>query len=101
MNVVQKFKFTLVDNTFEENFSGGKGSAVYISQMSQVRMLRNSFIGNGPVYAQNEFLYSPYFALYSDRSITYYDENCIDEFSYLQDCNNEEKVKSDQERGEL
>lgn len=42
-----------------------------------------------------EFLYSPYFSLYSDRSITYYDENCIDEFSFLQDCNNKEQIYSD------
>lgn len=42
-----------------------------------------------------EFLYSPYYALYSDRSITYYDENCIDEFSYLQDCNNFDTIKSE------
>jgi hypothetical protein len=63
--------------------------------MSQPRLVRNSFLGNGPVYAQMEFLYSPYFSLYSDRSITYYDENCIDEFSFLQDCNNKEQIYSD------
>ena len=69
--------------------------------MNQVRMLRNSFIGNGPVYTQIEFLYSPYFSLYSDRAITYYDENCIDEFSYLQDCNNKERIKTEKDLAEM
>jgi len=31
VNYIQKFKFTVQDNIFEENFSGGKGSAIYIS----------------------------------------------------------------------
>lgn len=40
---IYKSRANLEENIFKENFSGGKGSAVYIRQMSDVRIQSNVF----------------------------------------------------------
>ena len=81
--IIQKFKFNVQGNYFNENFSGNKGSAVYIRQMSSVRINTCSFINNGPVYVVAEYQYSPYTKGFAGRAITFYDSGCVDEFLYL------------------
>lgn len=85
---IMKYRMNLYGNYFSENFSGGKGSALYVRQVTDIRIDKCTFSGNGPVYAINEYLYSPYTKYYSSRSMTYYEEECPDEISYLESCNN-------------
>jgi predicted outer membrane repeat protein len=58
-------KLNVQGNTFEENYSGGKGSALYVKGFSSIRLVANTFVNNGPVYAMTEVFYSPYFTYFS------------------------------------
>ncbi len=62
--LVEKHRMTIRDNQFEENFSGGKGTAIYINQISLTNIVGNTFYRNGPVYATAELLNSPYVKQY-------------------------------------
>lgn len=75
-------------NYFNENFSGGKGTALYVRQMSQVQISSCDFHANSPVFASIETQYSPYTIMYSGRPMAYYDSTCPDELAYLQSCKN-------------
>ncbi len=59
------------------------GTALYIKGVSSIRLIGNTFVGNSPVYAMSEVFYSPYYTFFSQRSMTYYDESCVDEFLFL------------------
>jgi hypothetical protein len=86
---IDKYKFNVQDNYFDENYSGGKGTALYIKHYSSVKISNNIFANNGPVYALAESFYSPYVRFYSGKPITFYDDECTDEFTYLKSCNDE------------
>ena len=64
-----------------------RGTAVYLKQITSIRMIDNLFYNNGPVYAMAEHSYSPYRRFFSGRSMTFYDPECIDEYEYLSSCN--------------
>lgn len=84
--------FNVQGNYFEENYSGGKGTALYVRGMTSVRLIGNTFVGNAPVYALAEVFHSPYYMYFSQRSMSYFDDNCVDEFMFLQDCNMQTSV---------
>ncbi len=65
-----------------------KGTAVYFESISFPSIDECTFTENGPVFAYFEVLYSPYYEYFSDRTITYYDENevCLTEFAFLATC---------------
>ena len=92
MIAINKYKFNIMGNFFDENFSGNKGTALYLKQISSIRISDNTFSNNGPVYAMAEQLFSPYTKFLSLRTMTFYDDNCYDEFQYLQDCQGSEDV---------
>jgi hypothetical protein len=73
---IQRYKFNVQGNYFDENFSGGKGSALYIRQYSSIRLVSNTFANNGPVYTLAENFYSPYLKQISGIPITFYDPIC-------------------------
>jgi hypothetical protein len=45
-----------------------------------------TFSLNGPVYAAAEHTSSPYLKYLSGRTMSFYDEDCIDELNYLESC---------------
>jgi hypothetical protein len=81
---IYQSKTNLEDNLFLENLSGGKGSAVYIRQMSDIRIYSNVFKENKPVYAGLELVYSPFTNYLSQRAMTFYDDVCVDEVNFLE-----------------
>ncbi len=81
---IQKASLNIQGNQFTNNYSGRKGTAVYIFQMTRVRLYDNTFFGNGPVYAMAENLYSVYKNFFSGRTMSFTDPECPDEFQYLQ-----------------
>lgn len=85
---IYTFRFAVLDNIFEENFSGMRGSAVYIKYMSRPRIVNCTFTNNGPIMVNIEVNLSPFMALLSPRPVTYYDESetCFDEYEYLEKC---------------
>jgi hypothetical protein len=56
--------------------------------MARVRLYGNTFLGNGPVFAMAENLYSVYQKFFSGRTMSFTDPDCSDEFQFLQACNN-------------
>jgi hypothetical protein len=85
---VLSFKFYINDCVFQENYSGQKGSAVYLKQMSKIKIVSTRFESNGPSTTLQEFQYSPHTVYMTNRAIAFYDpeEICLDEFSYMNDC---------------
>lgn len=81
----------IVDNSFTENYSSLKGTAIYIKQYSSIMIDNTLFFQNGPVYAGLESKYSPYSKyLIGFKSYTYRDPKCSDEIMFLQDCDDSE-----------
>ncbi len=91
---IYKYKFNVQGNYFNENFSGGRGTAIYVRQMSSVRIHSCTFVSNGPVFTVPEIWYSPYTRYLSSRAMTFYDDDCVDEFSYLEACYNSDDYAS-------
>lgn len=89
---IMRTTFNVQGNYFEENYSGGKGTALYIRGMTSVRLIGNTFVNNAPVYALAEVFHSPYYTYFSQRSMSFYDDNCVDEFMFLQNCNKQTSV---------
>lgn len=59
LNDEESFEFltygTLIyDNTFSNNYSGKKGTALLIEHINEVQITKNKFINNGPVTAYTE-----------------------------------------------
>jgi hypothetical protein len=75
-------------NTFKENFSGLKGTALYLKGISNTEISSSTFTLNRPVYKKDELDYSPYVKYFSSRGITFHDKKsiCSDEFEYLVSC---------------
>lgn len=57
---VDKYRVFIKDNQFFENYSGMKGTGLYIKQFSSIFITDCLFVSNGPVYSTIERLYSPY-----------------------------------------
>ena len=75
------------DNTFSNNHSGKKGTALLIENINEVQIKKNTFMYNGPVTAYTEIQYSPYYRYMTDenRTISYYHgtSNCWEEAKYF------------------
>ena len=75
------------DNTFSNNYSGMKGSALLIERISEVQIKKNIFMDNGPVTAAKEMEFSPYYRYLAgqERTISFYvpDTGCKDEAEYF------------------
>ena len=75
------------DNTFANNYSGMKGSALLIERISEVQIKKNRFTDNGPVTASKEIEFSPYYRYMTDqeRTISFYvaDSDVNDEAKYF------------------
>ncbi len=56
--------------------------------MTDVLITDCTFLLNGPVTSVIENYYSPYTGYLAKRAITFYDEDCFDEYEYLSSCNN-------------
>ncbi|TNV74720.1 hypothetical protein FGO68_gene12535 [Halteria grandinella] len=94
-NVNTKFSInikgvSIMGNDFQENYSGLKGSALYIKKFSQISIYDNNFFQNGPVYSSIERKYSPFSERINSQPYTYRHETCADEMQYLQNCDNSE-----------
>ena len=83
----------IVNNTFSNNFSGKRGTALLIELVNELQVVGNKFINNGPVHAYREIEYSPYVKnfLKNNRTLSYYlldtsDGNCIDEAAWFGKC---------------
>ena len=84
----------IVNNTFANNFTGKRGSALLIELVSELKMTENKFMSNGPVHTYNEIWYSPYYKnfLYNKRTLCYYLlgtellGDCKDEPSWFNRC---------------
>ena len=83
----------IVKNTFANNFSGKRGSALLIERINEVQVIENKFMNNGPVHAYREIEYSPYVNkfLKNNRTLTYYSLStefgaCADEWAWLNMC---------------
>ena len=83
---IMRYATHITNNTFMKNFSGKKGTALLISQVSELLIYDNVFEQNGPVTAVKEMEYSPYYKylLNRNRTLTYFPQNtgtvkCADE----------------------
>lgn len=57
--------FTVFNNTFDENYSGMKGTALYVHDFSKVNITNCSFTLHGPSTRPTERKYSHYMQLSS------------------------------------
>ena len=83
----------IVNNTFSNNFSGKRGSALLIELINELQLIDNTFMNNGPVHAYREIEHSPYVKnfLKNNRTLSYYlldtsYGNCVDEWSWFNSC---------------
>ena len=82
------------NNTFSNNYSGKKGTALLIERINEVKIVGNTFMGNGPVQTYAEIDHSPYYKhfLYNKRTLAYYLldvetlGDCKDEASWFNQC---------------
>ena len=74
---VKKYTTYVTNNTFRHNYSGKKGTALLVSQISDLYIFKNDFKHNGPVTAVREMQYSPYYEylINRNRTITYFVKN--------------------------
>ena len=84
----------IVNNTFSNNYSGKRGTAMLIERVNEVQIIDNKFMANGPVQAYAELANSPYYKsfLYKKRTLAYYllDKDtlgdCTDESAWFNRC---------------
>ena len=71
---LMRYATYITNNTFINNMSGKKGTALLLSQISELVVFKNDFIENGPVTAVKEMQFSPYyeFMLNHTRTLTFY-----------------------------
>lgn len=48
-------------NSFSQNYSGMRGTAILIELVSHLEVVENKFMQNGPVHAYREMENSPYY----------------------------------------
>ena len=71
-----------------------RGTSLLIEYVSELKILGNKFINNGPVHTYSEINYSPYYKyfLYNERTLAFYflDKSslgdCKDEASWMNQC---------------
>ena len=84
---VPKYGTLIFDNTFSNNYSGMRGTAILIEKISEIQIMNNRFTDNGPVTASKEIQYSPYYKYMTDqkRTISFYVKNTdvTDEAKYF------------------
>jgi len=56
----------IADNTFDGNMSGMRGTALLVEQISELQVVNNKFLQNGPVHAYKEMQQSPYYVYFLD-----------------------------------
>lgn len=88
-----KYGTKFVNNTFANNYSGKRGSALLLENLSEVQLIENRFTSNGPVHAHMEIENSPYYKhfLKNNRTLAYFvlDSSqgyCFDEAMWLNVC---------------
>ena len=59
--IILKYVTYVTNNTFRNNFSGKKGTALMVSGVNLLNMFNNVFEKNGPTTALQEMKYSPYY----------------------------------------
>ena len=64
----------IVDNTFTNNFSGKRGTALLIESVNELQVTKNKFMNNGPVQAYSEIANSPYYKYFlkNKRTLSFY-----------------------------
>ena len=84
---ILKYGTLIYDNSFTNNYAGMRGTAILIEKISEVQIIDNRFIDNGPVTASKEIQYSPYYKYMTDRqrTVSFYVKNtdCYDEAKYF------------------
>ena len=62
------------NNTFANNYSGKRGTALLIELVNNLFIEENQFMNNGPVQTYQEIEHSPYYKhfLYNDRTLAFY-----------------------------
>ena len=87
---LERYSTYITNNTFRNNYSGKKGTALLISEISELSIYDNLFEENGPVTAVKEMQYSPYYEFLANRNrtITYFtgNETCMEEMAYYDRC---------------
>lgn len=93
-HVVLRYGTLIQRNTFSDNMSGQKGTAILTSKINEVQINENEFMNNGPVFGHREIEFSPYyrFLAHKDRLLTFFDEElkCRDEFEWYHKCARED-----------
>ena len=81
------------NNTFANNYSGKRGSALLLELINNLLIEDNEFKNNGPVQAYREIEFSPYYKhfLYNERTVSFYLlglqlGNCVDESAWFNRC---------------
>lgn len=85
---------SIVNNTFTNNFSGKRGTALLIELVNELKVIENKFMYNGPVQTYSEIEHSPFYKhfLYNQRTLAFYllDTeslgDCKDEASWFNQC---------------
>ena len=82
-------RLTIEDCTFTENSCGLRGSAIYVRNFNRVKITRNDFSRNWPVYVDVEEYVSPYYIHLAKSPLTFFDEAeiCYFEADYQSKCN--------------
>ena len=64
----------IVNNTFSNNASGKRGTALLIELISHLKVEDNQFMHNGPVHSYREVENSPFYRLFlkNIRTLTFY-----------------------------
>ena len=90
---VKTYGTLVVNNTFSNNYSGKRGTAMLIERISHLEVEDNKFMHNGPVHTYRELDHSPYYKLFlkNVRTLAFYQlsraqGSCNDEPSWLNRC---------------
>eukprot|EP00347_Sterkiella_histriomuscorum_P022241 403331176 len=92
--IVYAFQFSILNCIFKENYSGQRGTAVFMALVSKIRIVGTIFEKNGPVYGYIETYNSPYSKYFSGRPLSFTDpevNGCYEEFGYINFCSNVDK----------
>ena len=72
---IKPYGTIISNNSFSQNYSGMRGTALLIELVSHLEVKDNKFMQNGPVHAYREMENSPYykFFLYNNRTISFFE----------------------------
>ena len=60
-----KYATSVTNNNFTKNHAGTQGSAITMYLVSEIYILNNTFMENGPVTSFSEVQYSPYYKYFA------------------------------------